>query len=119
MPRGNPHGQIINKSNSGGRTVAQMWEYLFQKNELAFREKRWEDILTDGQITTVMFFAFPDRLVCAAFRQVRKVRAAYRRGGLKGLPLGKERRSFAYFRCEDGKIICRKLPRYRDLQESE
>ena len=57
----NRRGQIIDKSESGGYSIQEMWCRLFSDNEMAFAEGRYDDVLTDEQITRVMRKSFPDR----------------------------------------------------------
>jgi hypothetical protein len=77
---GNPKGQPVDTTQSGGLNVREYWTQLFQQNEELFRAHRYVDILTDIEITEAMFSAFPDRIVSALMKQVVRVRGVYNRG---------------------------------------
>lgn len=77
---GNPRGQPVDTTQSGGLNVREFWTALFRQNEKLYAAHRLTEILTDTEISEAMLAAFPDRIACSLMRQVVRVRAAYNRG---------------------------------------
>lgn len=76
-------GMIVDTSRSGGLNIGQTWCTLFEENERAFRLGRYDDVLTDEQLTDAMCAAFPKRdRKYVSFTDVRRQRGRYNRGKL-------------------------------------
>jgi|GEM_PF-4827395 len=96
-------GQVIDKSNSNGLGVCEMWIKLFKENEQHFEAKQFDKVMTDKEITEAMLKAFPARKNSKIFHLVHKVRGRYNRGRLlKGVE--PKIQSFKYVRNGKGKI---------------
>lgn len=101
---GNPKGQPVDTTHSGGLTVREYWTQLFRQNEELFAAHRFGEIRTDPEISEAMFSAFPDRIVSASMKQVVRVRGVYNRGiwfgGMRPRP-----QSRRYRRIGDGTCV--------------
>lgn len=101
---GNPRGQPVDTTQSGGLNVREYWAALFRQNEKLFAAHRLSEVLTDAEITEAMFAAFPDRVACSLMRQVVRVRGVYNRGdwfgGMRPQPQSKR-----YRRIGDGTCV--------------
>ena len=76
----NPHGQIVNRTRSGGKSVSDVWVKLFRENTAALERKEYSRIRTDAELVAAMLRAFPDRTWSACLRDPARCRAAYNRG---------------------------------------
>jgi len=79
MRKGNPHGQCVNTSHSGGLSVREAWAALFVANEDARKRCRFGSIRTDEELVCEMMRMFPDRWETCLMYQVARVRAAFNR----------------------------------------
>jgi len=93
-------GQIVDTTNSAGRTIKEMWNALFYRNEVLWYHHDFSDILIDTEIINAMKVAFPGRK--RTRNQLIQARQLYLQGG--GY-------SFRYV-IEDG-YICRATTRGR------
>lgn len=71
-------GQIVDRSGSGGLSIAEAWDALFAANELNFRDGRYARVLDDEQLRRRMRDQFPRRPALKRC-SVSRVRAARNR----------------------------------------
>jgi hypothetical protein len=116
--RGNPRGQIVNRSHSGGLSVGEYWCRLLVENEWMFAQGG-RLVMDDDDLTAAAFHAFPDRRDSAVFRDVKRLRSRYNRGVI-ACQRGKVPRvqSYRYMIAADG-IAYRVTPRGKVLPEAQ